>query len=900
VGKYYVAGIPFDSENSLKHYGVKGMEWNKHKFGLDADTRFIKWIDPNKLNVGSYGKYGKMAEAAAKQKYGAAAPKPQGKLAPVYNKQSVMDSRDSARRNMAQPWGRPANNQIIRKLQRQGQIDDQVLKELSSVSQATQQRQNVSPLGKASNFIGQTAKNVGGAVQNAGKAIGTAAGNVGNWAGNAAQNVGNFFSNQDEKEAYEKARAKSDADPRGHYTDYKDERDAYLNHPVTKLQEAAQNVKDFVDYDITGKGYGRDLKELEEDIAANPNSYQYNGGTGYSNPTTGEVYVPKNSADALNYFRNAAAEAQNNSLFGKVGQAAQNVGNTVGQAARNVGNAVSGAAQNVANSAPVQAVGDWTRGAAQKAADVALWPATREDVANVAQNVGNVVSGAAQNVGNWVGDRVQDVRNAVSPVAQNVSNAVGQATKNVGNTVSDAANKASEGTKGFLNSAGQWVNGATNNVKNTASKAVSDASKGASGFLNSAGKWVSNATGNVGKAAQDAGKAVSNAAQNVSNTVGQAAEQARGGIGGFFDRVGNAVGSAANAVGDWAGNAAKDVGNAVGDAAQNVGNWAGQAAQDVGDWIGDQAQGVSGAAQNAVNAVANAPKNIANWYTGNNLRKEAQNQRELGRLNQDYGNNLMDAARNGNWNSEENRLGAWDEGMRNYLEGGSRLRAADQYMDMYNNAPRQKIANGIQDAASAVGQAARNVGGAVSGAANAVGEWVGDRVSDARDAITAPVRNDIYNQYAKQRDAAYDEGLRKYYETGSASYFPYNPNSPAAQAIDQAWDQREQRMNQVNQHPISSSVGYAAGNVADWARNAAGNVGNAVGQASQWLGNVPNAIGQIIPEQLIPEQLIPEQLIREKIYHSALNEKPDGVSDAFWEKFTADGGTREEYERDWR
>jgi hypothetical protein len=34
--------------------------------------------------------------------------------------------------------------------------------------------------------------------------------------------------------------------------------------------------------------------------------------------------------------------------------------------------------------------------------------------------------------------------------------------------------------------------------------------------------------------------------------------------------------------------------------------------------------------------------------------------------------------------------------------------------------------------------------------------------------------------------------------------------------------------------------------------------------------------------------------------HSALSDKPDGVSDAFWEKFTADGGTREEYERDWR
>ena len=28
--KYYVAGIPFDSENALMHYGVKGMKWDKH------------------------------------------------------------------------------------------------------------------------------------------------------------------------------------------------------------------------------------------------------------------------------------------------------------------------------------------------------------------------------------------------------------------------------------------------------------------------------------------------------------------------------------------------------------------------------------------------------------------------------------------------------------------------------------------------------------------------------------------------------------------------------------------------------------------------------------------------------------------------------------------------------
>ena len=147
MGKYYVAGIPFDSENSLKHYGVKNMEWGKHKFGLDADTRFIKWINPNDINVGSYGKYGKMAEAAAKQKYGAAAPTPKGRLTTVYNKQSVMNSRDRAVQNM------------------------------------NRQKWNNSPIGKASNFVAGTANR-------AGKAIGTATTNAGQWANQQAQNAG--------------------------------------------------------------------------------------------------------------------------------------------------------------------------------------------------------------------------------------------------------------------------------------------------------------------------------------------------------------------------------------------------------------------------------------------------------------------------------------------------------------------------------------------------------------------------------------------------------------------------------------------------------------------------------------------------------------------------------------
>ena len=51
MGKYYVAGIPFDSENCLMHYGVKNMEWGKHKFGIDADDCVQSTVAEMKMGV---------------------------------------------------------------------------------------------------------------------------------------------------------------------------------------------------------------------------------------------------------------------------------------------------------------------------------------------------------------------------------------------------------------------------------------------------------------------------------------------------------------------------------------------------------------------------------------------------------------------------------------------------------------------------------------------------------------------------------------------------------------------------------------------------------------------------------------------------------------------------------
>ena len=931
MGKYYVAGIPFDSENSLKHYGVKGMEWDKHKFGLDADTRFIKWIDPNKLNVGSYGKYGKMAEAAAKQKYGAAAPTPKGRLTTVYNKQSVMNSRDSARRNMAQPWGIPVVSKEARDSQKRqreafyNQAMQEALKQKATADRAaeeqrrTQQKWNNSPIGKASNFIGGTANK-------AGKAIGTAATNAGQWANQQAQNAGRAIGTA-------------------------------ANQASKWANQQAQNV---------GNAVGQAAGNVGNAVS------------GAANAVGNWVRT-----QAQNVANSAPVQAVGNAVSGAAQNAVQNVGNTVGDWARNANNFID---QNITgNSDRARAEGyqkiaddlgneQYAQKAqnAQEQADNSLFGR----IGNTANAVGNWfgdraqdVSQAAQNVGNWVGDRVQDAGNAVSPVAQNVSNAVGKAAQNVSNTVSGAANKATEGTKGFLNSAGQWVSGVANNVKNTASKAASDASKGASGFLNSAGQWVSNAAGNVGKAAQDAGKAVSNAAQNVGNTVGQAAEQARGGIGGLFDRVGNAVGGAANAVGDWAGNAAKDVGNTVGGAVNAVGDWAGNAAQNVGgavqnagNWIGDQARNVggavTGAAGNAADWARDVSGNVSNFVdqniTGNSARAEA--------------NRYNTFAQNPNMDSVQQLMNQ---------------RAAENAQARADNTLFGRVGNAAGNVSNWAGQAAQNVGNAVGGAANVVGDWAGQAAQNVGNVVGDLSSNvdkfidqnitgntqqhiaNVYNELAKQ--PAYTEGQKYRREQDLL-------NAEKAQA--QADNSLFGRIRNVPTN-VGDWARTAAGQVGNWAGQAAQNVGGVVDQAGrwigdqaraaaaspagQWVGNAAQGVGQFINdletaqlqpkiqaatqqmadnyrqylndhpenpqspqhadwlmeqikndpqlrayyeqnirEQTIPEQTIPEQLIRERFYHSAISEKPDGVSDAFWEKFTADGGTREEYERDWR
>jgi hypothetical protein len=195
--------------------------------------------------------------------------------------------------------------------------------------------------------------------------------------------------------------------------------------------------------------------------------------------------------------------------------------------------------------------------------------------------------------------------------------------------------------------------------------------------------------------------------------------------------------------------------------------------------------------------------------------------------------------------------------------------------ERYKSAPRQVL----NSAGDWIGDRARDVGGAVSGAANAVGDWTRNAAENMGDWARDAARNTARNF----SDAAGNIGNWAGQAAQNVGNFVGELANPHYQLNgQQILDNYRQYLNEHPENPQSPQH-------ADWLR--------------EQVKNDPQLRAyyeQNIQEQTIPEQTIPEQLIREKLYHSAISDKPEGVSDAFWEKFTADGGTREEYERDWR
>jgi len=222
------------------------------------------------------------------------------------------------------------------------------------------------------------------------------------------------------------------------------------------------------------------------------------------------------------------------------------------------------------------------------------------------------------------------------------------------------------------------------------------------------------------------------------------------------------------------------------------------------------------------------------------------------------------------------------------------------------------------------GQAAQNVGNAVSGAAgNAVdwarnaagnvGNWAGQAAQNV-GSFVSEMTNPHYQLNAQQLTDNYRQYLNEH---------PENPQSP--QHADWLREQvkndpqlrayyeqnireqtipeqtiPEQRIPEKTTRELNpgqqKQVDYWSGIIQNRLDNFDDYYNNLVA-----MPQFKNYTRQDVMNDLLEQQdYWQNRAYREDMFHSALNDKPDGVSDAFWEKFTADGGTQEEYERDWR
>lgn len=605
--KYYVAGIPFDSENALMHYGVKGMKWDKHIFGPDANTKYINWMD-----------VGKMASS-----------KRPSQFTDTGSDRSA--SQGGALRNSSQQKG-PG---LVR----------------SALDKGAQLRYQANQ-----------------AANQAGKAIGSAATSAARAAGGALNTASNFITgNQASKDqldaGYEYLKKRIAATNPNAATNERDRMRAAASLDRAVAKEANESLKNRSLLDFAGK---RSDRKIAEESARNAvvDQKRADDAARLSNQVRREQRQEEHDA----YNKGLSADrAYNNTLPGMIGNGMNAVGNAadkgVGAAKgfiNSAGKWVSNAAGDVGRSAATawngvrgaaDSVGDWL---GDRAGDVGRFLGTGERVTYDAGGPNERTvrePGFFDRAGQWIGDRANDVAGAATNAWNGVTGAVNDAGKWIGGAASDvgkAATNAWNGVTGAAGDAGKWISGAANDV----GKAASNAGSWAGQAANDAGKWLGGAANDVGNAARNAWNGATGWIGGAANDVGKAASDAAGWIG---DRAGDVGRTAASA---WNGvtGASNDVGNFVtgNQARQNLereqnafnpfglnnknianaqaeynrtlpgmvdqaGNWISGAANDVGRFVSNAAGDVGKAATNAWNGVTGAANSVGDW-AGNAAR----------------------------------------------------------------------------------------------------------------------------------------------------------------------------------------------------------------------------------------------------------------------------------------
>lgn len=345
------------------------------------------------------------------------------------------------------------------------------------------------------------------------------------------------------------------------------------------------------------------------------------------------------------------------------------------------------------------------------------------------------------------------------------------------------------------------------------------------------------------------------------DAAGKAAINAARGAQGFLNSAGKWVSTAANDAKNWAGNAVNDVG---------------KAANQAGQWIGDRAQDVGNAATNAWNGVTDAANQAGDWI--------GDRARDVGNVATDAWNGVSDAA---------NQAGQWL---------GDRANEAGETIGNATKDAREWAGNAVNE----VGKAAGSAVNAVGNAANDAGQWIGDRARETGAALG--------NAAESAKDWATNAvdditGKNRARENHSNQMRDY-----ASEVIDPSYSSRDREKilrDMISAEDNAISKGVANDRFFDG--NTGGAIRNNLDMIDYLMNQIPNTpsssqdkLYEYIEDLRNQNQMYLEAILGSKypdgvrIRHSDISDKPEGVGETFWQNYIAHGGTREDYERDWR
>lgn len=553
--------------------------------------------------------------------------------------------------------------------------------------------------------------------------------------------------------------------------------------------------------------------------------------------------------------------------------------------------------------------------AGRKAADnlfgrIGNWASNAaKDVGNAATNAYNGATRAVNDAANWVGDRAQDVKEGIqnlgnTPEARNVGNAlnsaknwVGNAAKDVGNFAANTYNDASKAVTNVANNVGDAVKDVAQDVSDwyTGDKAGREAQR----YDNVVRNFEQNGERNINEGVDTISKGIniSNQYPNVSDRLmreglnqrnlgydqhdiarqyGQKADEAQA-------RYEAAPRQVINSAAENVGNAAKDAGNWLGNAFNSAKNWVGDRANDVGDAVSDTAQG------------------IKNWYTGEGDKRSADWYRDLSTRDTDWlgtGQNLIEnhqavadesrkIAENLRKNGDYENAKRYEQNAEAYQRAADRMASdrnrnlsnAEMYDMRYDNAPRQVLSN-----------LPGNITNAVSGAAKDVGDWASNAASDVRD----------WGAGALDKGRQAFESLFGRSEPPKAEKLDPTPKTFTENVITEQMipEQRitenrieEQRIPENREIETRPTVS-GSNNVQTWDN---GNINTWDNVKTFGDPGMADIARQYMNQQNSSSS---SNAQREQRRQETLSDKPDNVSNEFWEEYKANGGTRDAYERE--